>query len=145
MVKKFYILGVIMMTSIVTMANDVIVAVNQLPEQAQVFMKTYFAQDNIAYATADKTVGFITEYNVRLADGTEIEFSRDGSLKKVDCKMRPIPTGVVPQKIVAYIQTAFPNTMIKEYKIEFFGQKVELTNELELVFDKDGNPTGIDD
>lgn len=143
--KKIFVLCTIMMTSIVVMAGDVLVTVNQLPEPAQMFLKTYFPQDDIAYATADKTVGFITEYNVRLNDASEIEFSRDGSLKKIECKMRPMPEGIVPQEITAYIQSTFPNVLIKEYKIEFFGQKVELTNGLELIFDNDGNPKGIDD
>ncbi len=143
--KKILVFCATLLCSAAMMANDVLVTVDQMPASAQAFLKTYFPNDNIAYATADRTMTFVTDYDVRLADGTEIEFNRDGSLRKIECKMRPMPEGIVPAKMVAYIQAAFPNVLIKEYKIEYFGQKVELTNGLELIFDNDGNPRGIDD
>lgn len=143
--RKILIFCAALLSSVAMFANDVLVTVDQMPEPAQLFLKTYFQDDNIAYVTADRTITFVTGYEVRLSDGTEIEFQRDGSLRKIECKMRPMPEGIVPAKMVAYIQASFPNVLIKEYKIDYFGQKIELTNGLELIFDNAGNPRGIDD
>lgn len=143
--KKILVFCAALLLSVAMFANDVLVTVDQMPEPAQLFLKTYFQEDNIAYVTADRAITFVTGYEVRLSDGTEIEFQRDGSLKKIECKMRPMPEGIVPAKMVAYIQASFPNVLIKEYKIDYFGQKIELTNGLELIFDNAGNPRGIDD
>lgn len=57
-----------------------------------------------------------------------------------------ISTASLPQAILTYIRTNYPNNMIIKAEIEDNNNfEVELDNETELVFDQQGNFLGIDD
>ncbi len=57
-----------------------------------------------------------------------------------------VKTSTLPQPILTYISTNYPNVYIKEAEIEDNGNyEIELSNGLELVFDADGTFLGIDD
>ena len=55
----------------------------------QQFVKTYFPETTILFTQRDEG-----EYEVRLSDGTEIEFTRKGEWKHIDCKHYNVYTSV---------------------------------------------------
>ena len=85
------------------------------------------------------------DYNVRLKDGTELDFDYKGNLEEIDCQTKAVPVGIVPEKITSYVSARFADAFIVKYAIDRREQKVELNNSLELEFDKDGNFLRIDD
>ena len=68
-----------------------------------------------------------------------------GNWKEVDCKQDAIPVGFAPQLIYDYITANFPTNFISKISHNCHGYDVELNNDLELKFDKNGNFKRIDD
>ena len=117
---------------------------NELPAPAQQFITTYFAQSDIAWIQWERD-GMSKEYEVRLNGGVEMEFYGDGSLETIDCKPNAVPDGIVPATIATYVSTKFPQAFVVKYHIDRREKEVELNNDLDLVFDLNGNFKYIDD
>lgn len=117
---------------------------SELPQSAQDVLNAHFlTTTTLLYAERDDN-----EYEVRLADGTEVDFRLNGDLKKVDVLPgRAVPAGVVLPAIASYVATNYANRLIEEYEIEQNGYKVGLSgyNDIELLFNSNGNFIGIDD
>ena len=125
-------------------AGDKIIPVEQLPAAAQQFVKTNFPDAKISFVTKD-TEFIGTKYEVRLADGTEINFDKKGEWDKVDCQMNSVPEALVPAAIAEYVKTNFDGTVITKIDKERYGYDIELSNSLELKFNKKGQVMEIDD
>ncbi len=52
---------------------------------------------------------------------------------------------IILDAIAAYVQTNFPGPVIVKIDKELFGYEIELLNDLELKFDKNGRLVNIDD
>ena len=66
---------------------------SKLPEAAQDLISRYFPGIKVKYAEKEIDDGIRT-YNVKLADGTEIEFNEAGEWTEIDCDFATIPDGV---------------------------------------------------
>ena len=124
--------------------KDVIITADKLPAAAQTFIKEYFPGSDISYAKKDKELTKTT-YEVVLQDGTEIDFDSKGQWDKIDCKRATVPAKLIPDAIATYVQTNFPGQAIVKIDKELFGYEIELLNDLELKFDKNGRLVNIDD
>lgn len=114
--------------------NDRAIDFNQLPEKAQKFVKTYFPNFEISYAKQDVDF-FHSEYELMLVDGTRLEFAGNGEWKDVECKVNAVPAAIVPKQIAEYVNKKYPD--VKILKIERDNNyDIELSNRLELTFDK---------
>ena len=143
--KKLFIIATTCIMSLTACADQhQLIVYSELPVKAQTFIQTYFNQDDVTYIERDLD-GVSYEYDVYLANAIEIEFDSQGSLQSIDCKRTPVPKGVVPKLITNFVEQRYPDFYIVEYMIERRNQKVELNNELELIFDREGNFQRIDD
>jgi len=133
-----------MMQSVPAFAKDKIIPANQLPAQAQTFVQTHFPEQSISYAKIDKDFGKKT-YEVRLANGVELEFDKSGSWDKVDCKNRAVPAKLVPAAIANYVKKNFAGITIVKIDKERNGYEVELSNDLDLKFNSKGKLIKVDD
>lgn len=134
-----------MMVSMTACAeNAQLVTFGELPKAAQTFIETYFHASDILFIKAERD-GLHQDYDVRMSDGTEIDFDYQGNLEEVDCQLKAVPDGIVPERIATYVSQHFANALIVKYKIDRREQKVELNNSLELEFDRQGNFLRIDD
>lgn len=109
------------------------ISADKLPQKAQTFLNQHFPSINVISVKKD---GF--QYEVNLMDGTSLEFNHSGKWTKVDCQMRPVPDGIVPASIQTYVTTNFTPNYIIKIKQERREYEVELSNDLELKFDKNG-------
>lgn len=125
-------------------SNPQLITFEELPQGAKTFITTYFDATDISFVQTEKD-GLHNDYDVRLKDGTEIDFDHKGNLEEIDCQAKAVPAGIVPGKITDYVATRFADAFIVKYAIDRREQKVELNNSLELEFDKDGNFLRIDD
>ena len=125
-------------------ADDFPIPVSQLPVSVKEFAQNYFPDLKIIYAERDNEMGG-KKYEIRLSDGTKIEFDRKGKWDKVDCIMNAVPQALIPETIAACVEATFPDNVITKIDKERYGYEIELSNDLELKFNKRGNLIGMDD
>ena len=111
----------------------------QLPPKAQVFLETYWAGYAVSSMEMDGH-GAGTTYEVTLTNGTEFEFDSTGLWVEIDAPMgMALPTGFIHPGIINFVSLNFPDQEINEISREYYGYEVELTNEVELNFNTNGN------
>lgn len=119
---------------------DRTVSVDKLPNEAKQFVAAHFNGVEILSVRKD---GF--KYDVLLFDGTEIEFKCNGQWKEVDCGMNPLPAGILLPNTAQYLAAKFPMNFPTHVKYGHRRYEVEMDNDLDLVFDKNGGFMGADD
>ncbi|MCW1352445.1 PepSY-like domain-containing protein [Campylobacter jejuni] len=119
----------------VLFARDIIVPASELPRNAQDFISKNFKTAQIALVKKD-----IDSYDVTLNDGTEIDFIITGEWKDVDGKYKALPNNILPN-IMPKI-SASSNAQIIEVSKEINGYKFELSNQLKIYTDAQGNILG---
>lgn len=110
---------------------------SELPEKAMPFLTEHFPNVSIIRASKDWEHGE-KGFEVSLADGTEVEFWKDGTWREVDGNKKPIPTAFIPASISNYVKTNYPNEKITHIDLGHKNIDVDLTNKIDLDFDKEG-------
>ena len=130
----------------VTLAgNDRPITVDKLPAAAQNFLKSYFSDLTVAYAVEDPQFAG-SEYEVTYTDRTEVEFDTKGEWTSVDRKYTAVPAAIVPKQITDYVaKSNFPNQEIRKIERNAYTWEIELTNGLEIKFDRNFRVIDIDD
>ena len=125
--------------------NDRPITLEQLPAAAQTFLKTHFADLTLAYAVEDpKFVG--SEYEVTYTDRTEVEFRSNGEWSSVERRYAAVPASIVPAQISDYVaKSSFPNQYIKKIERDAYTWEIELSNGIEIKFDREFHVIDIDD
>lgn len=124
--------------------NDKVISKNQLPAQAQSFLNENFADVKISYAKQE--TDFIERsYEVVLADGTKLEFTKKGNWKEVDCRYSEVPSAIVPALIKNFINENYSGSRVLKIERDSRGYEVKLSNKLELKFNNDFKIVDIDD
>jgi hypothetical protein len=144
--RKFFLVAAVVFMSLgVACANaDRPIAVENLPQKAQQFIKKYFSQVGVTYATEDRDV-ISKDYEVMFADGSRIDFASNGEWTSVECKGKAVSAGIVPQQIEAYVTQNYPDAHIRKIDRDRTDYEVSLSNRLELTFNKNFKLIEIDD
>ncbi len=109
-----------------------------LPKAAQTTLKNNF-KANVSVVKIEKELGRVSEYEVILNDGTEISFDRDGNWKDIEVAAnKSVPSAFIPAAIAQYIKTSQPGQKVIGISKERKGFEVELTNGVEMKFDRQG-------
>lgn len=124
--------------------NDKVINKSQLPAQAQEFIDSHFAGIDLAYAKKECNIVF-NSYEVRLADGSKLEFSNKGNWEEVDCQSGEVPSAIIPQPIKEYVEKNHAGAKVLLIEKNRKDYEVKLSNRLELKFDKNFNVYDIDD
>lgn len=132
--KKFLFLLLGFFTLNAMASNDQPVSFNNLPQKAQQFINQHFS--GVGFLSAKLDDG---QYEVRLKNGTEIEFTAQGEWKEVDCHTTAVPAAIVPANITKYVKAQFPNNIIVKISKKYNGYEIELNSDIELKFDAKGN------
>ena len=111
------------------------IQVNELPAKAQTVLNTHFSGQKVTMATLESEI-IDKSYNVILQNGTKLEFDRKGNLTEVDCKQETVPAKLIPQAIKNYVQTNYSGQNIKKMEIDKNEHEVELSNGLDITFNK---------
>ena len=119
---------------------DRMISPDKLPAQAKQFVAANFNGVNVLSVQRDGL-----GYDVILHDGTSLEFSHNGQWTKVDCGLNPLPVGVFPANIAQYVSANFPANYATKIKYDDRRYEVDMNNNLELRFDKNGMFIGADD
>ncbi|MFH6965200.1 PepSY-like domain-containing protein [Flavobacterium plurextorum] len=113
------------------------IEVSELPKPAQDFLKKHFSYTTVVSAKKDAEHGE-KGFEVKLKDGTEVEFWKDGSYREVDGGDKPIPTDFIPNNIKEYVAKNHPNERIMHIDYGHKDLDVDLTNNIDLEFTKEG-------
>ena len=123
--------------------NNKPIAFEQLPQQAQQFVKTHFADVKVTLSTVES--GLIEKtYDVALNNGTKLEFDRKGQWTEVVCPTTCVPSKVLPNEIKAYLETTFPQSKVTKIEREDGRHEVTLENGTEVTFNKKFQLTDVD-
>ena len=125
-------------------AHDMPIPASQLPAAAKAFVQQNFPGRTIVYAEKD-TKFMKTKYEVSLNDGTEIDFYYNGTFDKVDCHTAPVPASIVPATILQFVDADFGGAVVTKIDKEDHGYEIELSNGVELKFNRQGRFIGYDD
>ena len=115
--------------------NDKPIAVNALPVKAQTLLSNHFNNQKVMLATIESGV-VSRSYDVVLQNGTKLEFDKKGNLTEIDCKQGIVPVELIPQAITNYLKDNYAGQSVKKIEINKNEYEVELTNGLDLTFNK---------
>lgn len=124
--------------------DDTHISLTALPQTSQQFIDTHFGDLTISRVVKDFD-DLSYDYDVYFTNGTKIEFSRNGEWKDIDCHGSKVPDSVVPTKILEYTKSNYPANVIVQLSLDGRYIDVELDNDLDLEFNKDGDFVRIDD
>ncbi len=109
-----------------------------LPKAAQTTIANNF-KAKVSLVKIEKELGRVSEYEVILNDGTEISFDRDGNWENVEVNVsKSVPSAFVPKAISTYVKANQPGQRIIGIEKERNGFEVELSNGIDMIFDKTG-------
>ena len=138
------VLAVVALAIVPTLANDVPISAQKLPAEAQKFLKMHFPKNSVVSAMHDKDITD-NDYTVILDNGVKIEVGSTGKWESVKSRNSAIPASVIPVKISDYVSNHYKSLGIEKIERKRYGYEVELTNDLDLKFDLNGNFLGLDD
>lgn len=115
--------------------NDKPISVNALPTKAQTLLNNHFNGQKVMLATIESGV-ISRSYDVVLQNGTKLEFDKKGNLTEIDCKQGIVPAQLIPQAIKNYLNDNYAGQSVKKIEINKNEYEVELTNGLDLTFNK---------
>ncbi len=119
--------------------------VNDLPKGAQTTLAKNF-KSKVSVIKIEKDIGMISEYDVVMNDGAEISFDRDGNWKDVEVSRgSAVPSGFIIPAIATYVKQNHKGSRIIGIEKKRNGYEIELSNDLDLEFDKQGNFIRFDD
>ena len=107
---------------------------SDLPEEAQQMLTEYFPKAKVGMIKVDRHLLKKTDYDVRLVNGTTIEFSNKGKWTMVDCKKREVPSGLVKKNIRNHVAKNYPDTIIVRIKKKASGYEIRLSDGVELEY-----------
>ena len=115
--------------------NDKPISVNALPAKAQALLTKHFSNQKVVLATIESDV-IGKNYDVVLKNGTKLEFDKKGNLTEINCEQGIVPTQFIPQAIKNYLKANYARQSVKKIEMNKNKYEVELTNGLDLTFNK---------
>ena len=115
--------------------NDKPISVNALPAKAQTLLNNHFNGQKVMLATIESGV-VSRNYDVVLQNGTKLEFDKKGNLTEINCKQGIVPALLIPQTIKNYLKDNYAGQSVKKIEMNKNEYEVELTNGLDLTFNK---------
>lgn len=122
--------------------KESVVAENQLPTEAVMYIQTHFPEHKIVQIVKDRD-GLSVSFDVILDGGYKLEFERKGAIKGVEGTAK-LPDSVIPTPVLEYVNANYADQHIIDWELDDNGQEVKLINGLELKFDKQGNFLRLD-
>ena len=148
MKKLLLSISLVLSIALLTMSCDkeTVVTENDLPTTASQFINSNFNGVKILSVVEEKEGLSGKEYEVLLDNGIEIKFDKNGNWLDIDAvnDSSVLPDNLIPASILSYVKENYPNSGINSIEKENYGYDIELTNGLDLVFDKEGKFVRID-
>lgn len=125
-------------------AEEQPITFGELPKNAKIFVLTYFKDIPFKEVYIERRAS-LTQYEVKLKGGIDLQFDRTGLCTEVTCKNGEVPDIVVPRKISAFMQEHFPNNYICKFENNGRIYEIELDNGTILSFSRTYRLIDIED
>ncbi len=109
-----------------------------LPEAAQEMLDEHFPKGKVSMIKVDRHLLKRTDYDVKLTNGTKIEFSNKGRWTHVDCNKKSVPESLVPKSIRNSVAKKYAGQKIVRISRSSLYYTVGLSNGKELKYDRLG-------
>lgn len=134
MKKILFLLLTVVMAVMSASADSYTINREALPQPAREFLQEHFPKAKVSMIKVDKHLLKKVDYDVKLVNGTKIEFDNAGKWTSVDCKGREVPQAILMKAIRNYVKENFPGTFVTSIEKESWGYDVELNDGIELKF-----------
>jgi hypothetical protein len=110
-----------------------------IPVNSQHFIKQYFPGTSVVLVEIDDDDDDSEmEYCVWLNDGTKVEFDMQGEWERVGRKKTGVPVKLIPPTIIQYVKANYPDDVVSKLSRKPYGYKIELSNDMDLRFNLQG-------
>lgn len=110
----------------------------KVPTSSKAFVDKYFPLSTIVLVETDVDDDGGKEFCVLLNDGTKIEFDMQGAWKRVSRNKTGVPATLIPQTIIQYVKKNYPEDVVTKLSKKPYGYKTELSNDMDLRFNPQG-------
>lgn len=136
-------IGVLLMGTPSFADNDKPIAVNNLPAVSRQVINKYFVGKKVALAKVES--GLVNKnYDVIFTNGDKVEFDKKGAWTEINCKRSAVPSALVPQAIKNYVNSHYEGNKIVKIERDSRKYDIELSNGIEITFNKKFQVTDID-
>ena len=108
----------------------------KIPARSKAFIDQFFPESSVVIVEMEEDGDGLEEYEVWLNDGTKIDFDLQGEWKVVARKKTGVPLSLIPQQIKDFVKTKHPNNVITKFSRKDYGYKLELSDDMDLRFNK---------
>lgn len=116
---------------------------DDLPEPAREFLTEHFPKAKVGMIKTDRHFLKKTDYDVKLVNGTKIEFNNSGKWTSVDCKRSAVPDAIIPRTIRNYVRKNYPDVKIVRIEKTTSKYEIGLSDDVELTFNLLGQFKGV--
>lgn len=142
MIKKFIVLTFVILGVISASAklpfDKYTINREELPLEAREMLDEHFPKAKISMIKVDKHLLKKTDYDVKLTNGTKIEFSNKGRWTHIDCKKKSVPDALVPKAIRNSVEKKYSGANIVRVTRSSLYYTVSLANGKQLKYDRLG-------
>lgn len=117
---------------------------DKLPEAAREMLDEHFPKAKISMIKIDRHLLKKPNFDVKLVNGSKIEFSNSGKWKSIDCKNRAVPEALVPKAIRNHVSKNYPEVKIVKIEKKSAGYEIGLSDELNLKYNLLGQFKGVE-
>lgn len=129
---KKYVMALMALIMSVSMAHAFVdsytVKRESLSQAAQEMLKEHFPKAKVSMIKVDRHLLKKTDYDVKLTNGTKIDFSNKGEWKSVDCGKKAVPEALVPKAIRNNVTKKFGDVKITAIAKRNAGYDVTLSD-----------------
>ena len=131
MKTRIYIIMLWCLTMLLAACDD-----TKIPARSKAFIDQFFPESSVVIVETEEDGDGLEEYEVWLNDGTKIDFDLQGEWKVVARKKTGVPLSLIPQQIKDFVKTKYPNNVITKFSRKDYGYKLELSDDMDLRFNK---------
>lgn len=118
------------------------VSYQQMPANVKSFIAKHYPKATvIKYESKTTLTG--KKYEIKLNNDAEIDFDKNGNWEEISDK-QGVPTVLIPAKIKSYLNQHYKGVKVESIDKDGNKIKVDLLNDIDLEFDKNGNFLRVD-
>lgn len=114
-------------------AEDIEIPFEQLPDKARNIILKAFPDTKIKKVEMERRASLM-QYEVKLAGGVKMQFSKDGAFTECECEKGKVPDMLIPSKIKDFINKEFPGREVRRIEHDNKLYEILLDNGYELSF-----------
>lgn len=143
--KKMGLLAALLLLVVSAKADERVIELKQLPRAAQEFLERHFDTVEVSAVWVDRDL-LDNDYKVLFADGSSVEFDRQGAWVEVDAgRGGTVPEVIIPKQIRRSIDERFGGRTVRKIDRDRRGYEVELSNGLSLEYNHRYRLLEVDD